>query len=138
MNLLELLHNKPDVILLDSTENLVRAHLEHYEKHSPEKLRYRLSKLYHAMVKSIEANECDEIVTFMKTVSDERYESGYEIYEVLTAINLLEETMWKEVSKYVDKNMQIAALKQVTCILSKAKESLADEYAILGTSHIHV
>ena len=137
MTLLELCYNKPDLILLDSTDSLVRAQLQHYKHLTPEKLRQRLLKLFQALVKSLEANSCEEMSKFMLKVSDERYGSGYELHEVQTAVNIMEECIWQKITEFVDKDQQIYAMKQVTCILGKAKEALAGEYAMLSSENIY-
>ena len=132
MTLIELLHNKPDMILLDSTDNLVRSDLEHYKKLNPENIRIRLMKLFHALIACVEAASCDKMIKHMEKVSEERFESGFEINEVETAINILEESLWRQIGKFVDSDKQVSAMKQVTCILSKAKDELANEYALLS------
>ena len=136
MTLLELLYNKPDHILLDSTDNLVRADLPHYKKLNAEKIRLRLMKLFQALVRSVEVNSCEEMVKFMEKVSDERFASGFELNEVQTAVNILEESLWRMISKFVDSDKQVSAIKQVTCILTKAKDELADEYALLSKEYV--
>ncbi len=136
MTLLELCYNKPDLILLDSTNSLVRAQLEHYKHLTPEKLRLRLLRLFQALVKSLEANSCESITKFMEKTSDERFESGYELHEVQTAVNIMEECLWKKIAEFVYRDQQISAMKQVTCILAKAKESLANEYSLLSTEYL--
>jgi hypothetical protein len=137
MTLLELLYNKPDLILLDSTDCLVRAHLKHYKQLSPELIRFRLLKLLQALTKCVETNSFNGIIKFMDKVSDERYELGFEIHEVQTAINILEECMWKKILKYVDDDKQISAMKQVTRILCNAKMELAGRYALLSREYIY-
>ncbi|MFI5211978.1 MAG: hypothetical protein ACHQIH_03775 [Ignavibacteria bacterium] len=136
MTLLELCYNKPDRILLDSTTCLVRAHLPHYKQLSGEVIRFRLLKLFQALVKSIEVNSCDAMVTFMDKVSDERFEVGFELNEVQTAINILEESLWKMISEFVDDDKKTNAMKQVSCLLGKAKEELANEYAMLSKEYV--
>ena len=88
------------------------------------------------MVKSIELNSCDEMVTFMDKVSDERYEVGFELHEVQTAINIMEESLWKMISEFVDSDKKTAAMKQVSCLLGKAKQELAHEYAMLSKEYV--
>jgi hypothetical protein len=137
MTLLELCYNKPDLILLDSTENLVKAHLQHYKHLTPEQIRYRLLNLFQSLVRCLESESCNNMLKFMKAVSDERYESGYELSEVQTAINILEECMWRMISKFVDTDKQINSMKQVTHVLCKAKGELASEYALLSSEYIY-
>ncbi len=132
MKLIELLHQKPDLILLDSTDNLVRSNLKHYKKLNPENIRIRLNHLFQTLVTCVETGSCNEMVTFMDKVSDERFESGFEIHEVQTAINILEESLWRNIGKFVDNDKQVNAMKEVTGILSKAKEEMANEYAMLS------
>ncbi|MFI5211542.1 MAG: hypothetical protein ACHQIH_01555, partial [Ignavibacteria bacterium] len=76
-------------------------------------------------------NSSDEMMEYIEKVSDLRHESGYELQEVQTAINILEECMWENINKVVDEDLQISGIKQVTRLLSKAKEELADEYSLL-------
>ncbi len=132
MTLLELLNQKPELILLDATERLVRAHLEHYTQLNPERIRTRFMRLFQSLVKAIETNSSNEMVKFMEIVSDERFETGYELSEVQTAINILEETVWRKISIFVDEDKQAASMKQVTGILTKAKEELANEFVLMG------
>ncbi|MCI0448357.1 MAG: hypothetical protein L0Y79_01050 [Chlorobi bacterium] len=137
MTLLELLYYKPDLILLDSTNCLVRAQLQHYKPLSPELIRFRFLKLFQALVKCVETNSFNGIIKFMDKVSDERYELGFEIHEVQTAINILEECLWKKILKFVDDDKQISAMKQVTRILCNAKMELAGRYALLSKEYIY-
>ena len=78
----------------------------------------------------------EEIKEFMDKITGERYELGFELYEVQTAINILEESLWKNIQKYIDDDKQIAAMKQVTDILTKAKEKLAEEYYLINKEYI--
>ena len=130
MTLLEMLNNKPDLILLDSTEWLVRANLQHYKQLSPESIRLKLFRLFRALVKTVEVNSCSEVIKYMKNISEERFDSGYELYEVQTALNILEESLWKNIAKYVDEEKQVESLKLITCILGSAKEELAADYSL--------
>ncbi|MBZ0203565.1 MAG: hypothetical protein IT281_00055 [Ignavibacteria bacterium] len=134
MTLLELCYIKPEQILLDSTNCLVRAHLPHYEKFRKDGIHDRFSNLLQALTKCIEVNSCTDMLTYMNKLSDERFIMGFELQEVQTAINIFEESMWKSIAEFVDQDKQFAAMKLVTCILGKAKEELTGEYALLSRS----
>ena len=131
MTLLELCYYKRDVILEDSVKKLEKAQLEHYKLLTTEQIKRKMLNLFHMLVKSIEVNSSEEMMEYMDKVSDKRHEAGYELQEVQSAINMLEEIMWEKVSKFVDDDLQISAIKQVTRLLSKAKIELADEYSLL-------
>lgn len=131
MTLLELIYNKPEVILLDSTNSLVREHLPNYEKFPKDEIQERFSNLLQALTKCIELNSSNEMLSYMDKLSVERFKMGFEPREVQTAINIFEEALWKNIYEYVDEDKQFASMKHVTRILSKAKKKLASEYAFL-------
>ena len=131
MTLLELCYYKRDQILQDSVNTLEKALLKHYKLLTTEQIKFKMLNLFHMLVKSIEINSSNEMMEYIEKVSDIRHESGYELQEVQTAINILEECMWENINKFVDEDLQISGIKQVTRLLSKAKEELADEYSLL-------
>ena len=134
MTLLELLYNKPDKILLDATNSLVRAHLPHYEKFKESDINERFKKLLLSITKCVEKNSCDELNSYMDKLSDERFSMGFEPTEVQVAINIFEEALWKNIGNLVDEDKQIAAMKLITGVISKAKQEMLGEYAILEKS----
>lgn len=135
MTLLELLKTKPDIILLEATESLVKSQLEHYKHLSPERLRYRMANLFDSTRACIEKDKCDMIVKFIEKVGEERFESGYKLHEVQAAINMLEECLWKKIVDFVKVDDQIEALLKVNSVLNKAKEVLAGTYIALEKEH---
>lgn len=134
MTLLELIYSKPEVILLDSTDRVLSANLPHYEKFQKDGIHDRFSNLLQTLTNCIELNSCSDMLSFMNKLSDERFDLGFEPQEVQTAIDIFEESLWKNIRKYVDEDKQFAAMKLVTGILSKAKEELVGEYAMLSRS----
>jgi len=136
MILLELCYNKPDLILLDSTNSLLRAQLPHYKQIIPDQLIIRYQHLFDALVNCIESNKFDAMNKFMEKVAAERFEAGYELSEVQFAVNTLEESMWKKISEMVDQDKQINALKEVSYLLCKSKQKLLSEYALLSKEYI--
>jgi hypothetical protein len=135
MTLLELLKNKPDVILLDATDSLVKSQLEHYKQLSPERLRYRMANLFEATVLCTEEGKNDKIIQFIEKIGEERFESGYKLHEVQAAINMLEECLWKKIVDYVKVDQQKDALVRVNNILNKAKEVLVSAYVAFEKEH---
>jgi len=134
MTLLELLYNKPDQILLEATNSLVRAHLPHYEKFKASDINERFKKLLHSITKCVEKNSCNELTSYMDKLSDERFSMGFEPTEVLVALNIFEEALWKNIGDLVDEDKQIAAMKLISSVISKAKQEMIGEYALLEKS----
>lgn len=134
MTLLELLYYKPDQILLEATNSLVRAHLPHYEKFKDSDINERFKKLLVSITKCVEKNSCDELNSYMDKLSDERFSMGFEPTEVQVALNIFEEALWKNIDEKVDEDKQVAAMKLITNIVGKAKQEMLGEYAILEKS----
>ncbi len=132
MTFLELIYNKPELILLDAANNLVRAHLPHYDLYRKEEITKNLSSFLLAITKCIEENSPDEMIKYMHLITDERFAMGFEADELQIAINIFEESLWKAIYKNVDEDKQYAAMKQVCCILGKAKQEVLDDYAMLS------
>jgi len=131
MTFKELLKTNLDKILFDATEFLVRTNLEHYHKLSPERVRALLAKLYYHTCECVETSNMRPITAYLEKIAPKRFESGYHLYEVETAINILEESLWKNIVEKVDTNEKVNALLTSQQILCSAKSALAKSYVEL-------
>jgi hypothetical protein len=118
----------PDKILFDATEFLVRSNLEHYNKLNPLTIRAKLGKLFYVVRECAERNDNEPVRKYVKEIAPSRFESGYELYEVQTAINILEECFWKNIIDKVDSSERMNALVKSHEILCAAKNVLARSY----------
>ncbi|HMQ78969.1 MAG TPA: hypothetical protein PKE39_13980 [Ignavibacteria bacterium] len=134
MTLLELIYNKPELILQESTNALMRVQLPHYSKFRLEEIQKKYSNLLQALAKCIETQKCDDMIGYMDLISDERFASGFEVEEIQIALNIFEEALWKNIKKYVDPKIHYTSKKMVTTIIDKAKEELLNEYVTLSKS----
>lgn len=135
MTFLELLKSNPDKILFDATEFLVRSNLEHYNKLNPERVRARLARLFFITRECVELNSNDSIKKYMEDIAKDRFESGYELYEVQTAINILEECLWKNIVERVNQNEHMSSLFRSHEIMCAAKGALAKSFAVFEKEH---
>ena len=124
MTLLELIYNKPELIIQEATNALMRVQLPHYSKFRLEEIQKKYSNLLLALTKCIETQSCHDMIGYMDLISDERFASGFEV----------EEALWKNIRKYVDPQVHYASKKMVTTIIDKAKEELLNEYVTLSKS----
>lgn len=132
MTLLELIYNKPELIVNESTKNLMRVNLPHYSKFRKEEIEKNFSNLLLAFTKCIENNSADEMISYMNLILNERFAKGFQIEEVEIALNIFEESIWKNIYKNVDEDKQYSAMRLALCILSKAKEELLNDYAMMS------
>jgi hypothetical protein len=131
LTFIDLLQKNPDKILYNATEFLVRSNLEHYNKLQPERLRAMLARLYFATKECVESDNIAPVKRFMEDIAPKRFKSGYELYEVQTAINILEESMWKSIVELVYPREIMPSLIKSQEILAVAKKALAESYVEL-------
>ncbi len=72
------------------------------------------------------------MVTYSEKIAKERYESGFNLHEVHTAYNVLEESIWKAIIKEVDQTELAESLGLISPVLGTGKESLAIAYVSLS------
>ena len=73
------------------------------------------------------------MVTYSEKIAKERYESGFNLHEVHTAYNVLEESIWKAVVKEVDSIELAESLGLIGTVLGTGKEALAIAYVSLAS-----
>lgn len=81
----------------------MRSSLPHYLEAGADQNECRLTRLYHFIIKNIQNNDVASLVQYIQNLARERYLCGYDIHEVGFAFNVLEEAIWKEVFKSIDR-----------------------------------
>ncbi|MEZ4515868.1 MAG: hypothetical protein R3C44_03175 [Chloroflexota bacterium] len=97
MDLIKLLQDKQTEIVSEASDILQRSRLQHYAEDGATTSRERLNQLYELMLLSLETHNLVPTMEYTEKIATERFEAGYDLREVQTAINVLEETIWKEV-----------------------------------------
>lgn len=137
MTIVDLFEQYQDIILLEVTENMERVNLKHYEEDSENKLRQKMARTYYVFKEAISKETFDPLKKYLERVGEERYASGYELYELQTALNILEECIWKQVDEKVPKKDQLDAFISITKYMSNAKLTLAKVY-VFHTEEAHL
>lgn len=134
MDLAELVREHLDDLAGTSLTELRQAKLEHYEADGTQATRQRFARLLELMLECLEERRADPIVEYAAAIGRERFEAGYGLLEVQTAINILEEALWKRVLASVEPNEIARALGLVNALLGAAKDTLARTYVTLATN----
>ena len=134
MNLVNLLRERADDLVDGAVAELSQARLAHYEAEGIDTTRLRLSKLLAQTLSCLEDHRAEPIVDWANRVGRERFESGYDLFEVQTAINVLEEALWKRILSSVGPENIARSLGLVNAIFGMAKDNLARTYVSLATS----
>ena len=133
MTLYELLQARADEILNEATEAMVRARAKHYEEAGREHVHQRLKALYVLTMRGVKERNLGPMVAHSETIARERFTSGYDLWEVQTAFNLLEEAIWKWILKELSADGYAEALGLVSTVLGVGKDTLARRYVSLAT-----
>lgn len=120
--------------LLDEVfEALQRTHLAHYEAAGEVFTRQRLSNLYDLVVAAIRDRDLAPLVSASTNVAKERFEGGFDVSEVQSAYNDLEEAMWRHVVAVVPPDGLAEAIGLLSTVLGAGKDAVAREYVSLAS-----
>ncbi len=133
MILSELLQLQHDEILTDAFEAVKRSQLKNYVKAGEEHIHQRLKALYVLTVRAIKERNLGPMIAHAETVAHERFSAGYDLSEVQTAFNVLEETIWMNIIKHLPATEFAEALGLVSTVLGAGKDALARRYVSLAS-----
>ena len=79
--------------------SLERSHLKHYDTSRADENWQRLAKLFDLTLNGVKTKSLVDMVIYSEKIAKERYESGFNLHEVHTAYNVLEELFGKPLLK---------------------------------------
>lgn len=133
MKLNDILINNQTDIINESFYSLERSHLKHYDSSRADENWQRLAKLFDLTLNGVKSKSLVEMVTYSEKIARDRYESGFDLHEVHTAYNVLEESIWKAIIKEIDPAELAESLGLISTVLGTGKESLALTYVSLAS-----
>src|SRR5512135_69825 len=101
MNLTELLQSQSNEILDKAFSSVKRSQLKNYEKAGDEHVHQRLKALFVLTVRAIKERNLGPMVAHAETIAHERFSAGFDLSEVQTAFNVLEEAIWTRIVKSI-------------------------------------
>ena len=132
MDIIQLLEEHAGIIVDTSVEALERASLKHYKTSGSGKNRERLNKLFELIMDSIRQKNLIPMVEYSEQVARERFQEGFDIQEVQSAYNVLEEVLWKQITENMSPDDYPEAFGLVSTVLGAGKQALAIEYVSLA------
>jgi hypothetical protein len=133
MKLHDILVNNQTDIINEAFYSLERSHLKHYDSSRADENWQRLAKLFDLTLNGVKSKSLVDMVTYSEKIAKERYESGFDLHEVHTAYNVLEESIWKAIIKEVDSAELAESLGLIGTVLGTGKEALAIAYVSLAS-----
>ena len=133
MELVTLLHDHSDEILAAASEAVERTHLKNYERAGKEQTHQRLKALLVLTTRGVKERNLGPMIAYAETIGRERFAAGYDLAEVQTAFNVLEEAIWTKILKTLPPSEFGHALGLVATVLGAGKDSLARTYVTLAS-----
>ena len=133
MDLKELLKTQSAQILENALQSLNCAHLKSYSKSSPGENKKRLLNLLTLTEKCVVEKKLLPMKEHAAQIAKERFDAGFDLHEVHTAFNALEEELWNRVTKNIEPESLGEALGLVSTVLGAGKEELALSYVTLAS-----
>jgi hypothetical protein len=134
MALTEALSVARDDVLQEASASLERGHLTHYEASGSEASGRRLSDLFDLVVECLATRTLAPITQYANKVAEERFDAGFNIAEVQTAFNVLEEAIWRVVIARLPTQELLDSAGLIGTVLGAGKDALARTWVALATS----
>jgi hypothetical protein len=127
-----MLERAREPVLADARRALESARLQHYGASSPEENAQRLRALYEVLEASVASRAVLPMVRHAERIARERHQSGFDLAEVQTAFNVLEEALWRQITAQLPPADYPEAYGLTSTILGAGKQSVALQYVALA------
>jgi hypothetical protein len=134
---LSLVLDRERCLIIAAAAESIRQSRTRYETAERDETGRRLNALYDQLCGAVSSSDLTGISEFARKLGAERFRSGYDLSEVQSAINALEEATWRIVCSQLPADQHALALGLVSTVLGTAKAELAREYVSLA-SRTHV
>lgn len=133
MNITQLLQDHSGQILTEAFDALASIHVKSYEQAGVEHTQKRLKALFTLTAHGIKEKNLLPMIAHADAIARERFAAGFDLWEVQTAFNALEEVVWKLIMKKMPPGDQAEALGLVSTVLGAGKDTLARTYVSLAS-----
>lgn len=133
MNLLTLLKNYKQEIVEEAYQNFEPVKLHGYTKVGEERTKEKMCNLYNVLIECVENKTLIPVLSHTEKIANERYQSGYDLHEIQTVINALEQSVWKRVFSKIEPEKYPKYLGLVSTVLGAGKDNLARTYVELAS-----
>jgi hypothetical protein len=133
MNIITLLEKNLDFVVEKSCTQICEVKLKGYAKSGSIMTKQKLTSLYKKVIECAKKKELIPMLHYTEKIAKERFASGYDLHEVQTAINSLEENIWQLIFKDIKPDKLAESLGLVSSILGAGKDNLARNYVALAT-----
>jgi hypothetical protein len=131
--LVDLLQRHEPAILVETFDGLCRCRLTRYQAAGDEETRRRLARLFALLVSAVRERDLEPVLAYAREIARQRFGEGFDLQEVQSAINILEESVWRRVVREIPPDGLAEALGLVSTVLGVCKDTMASTYVALAT-----
>ena len=132
MELIKLLESNSEKIISEAYKSVNKDKLKGYKNVGQERTRSKLENLLKRVIQCVRKKELLPMMNYTEKIANERFASGYDLFEVQTAINALEVAIWNIIFKEISPDKLKENLGLVSTILGAGKDHLARTYVFLA------
>lgn len=129
----EVLSSSRDLIIDQAFAALERARVVHYQVVGEPVARQRLTELFELVVQALRDRDLTPVVSAAERIAAQRFNAGFDIGEVQTAFNALEEAMWRQVVAAEPPAELARCIGLLSTVLGAGKDALARTYVGLAS-----
>lgn len=133
MELGELFRSWEEELVDEVLTELHHARLKHYIADGEDVTRERVGRFIDCALQCFSSRRAEPMVEHAGNIARDRFRAGYDLSEVQTAINVIEEALWKRILSSVEPDELAHALGMVNAIFGMSKDVLARTYVSLST-----
>jgi len=133
MELQQLLRDQGESMLQNAFQAMERSHLKSYEQEGMARAKQRLRDLYILTMRAVDDRKLGPIIAHAEAIAQERFAHGFDLWEVQTAFNVLEEAIWNRIIRELPPSSYAESLGLVSTVLGAGKDSLARAYVSLAS-----
>jgi hypothetical protein len=135
MDLAQRLGEHAEQLREDAVAHHRLAHEGHYEKLGEDFVRERLGVLIDQVVAGVRDNSPVGMLRHVESVAEQRYHQGFQVEELQSFYNAVEEAIWGDLVAYEPRETLAAALATVGGIIGAGKDRMAQVYVELASRH---
>lgn len=133
MDVIELLEKFREEMVDEAYNTIEPVRLKGYTKVGEDRTKKKLARLCEEITVCVRDKTLIPILHYTEQMATERYTSGYDLHQVQTAINALEEAVWKRIFANTPSEKLKESLGLVTTVIGAGKDNLARTYVSLAT-----
>lgn len=133
MEAVKFLDERLDGIVARASDTIRRSHMEHYDNNPPNEVANRMKKMCEVLIDGLREKSSMPMARYAGRLARERFRSGFQLQEIQTAFNAIEEAVWHQILRGLRPTQFAETAGMVGAILGIGKDIVARAYVSFAT-----